>query len=89
VAGAIGLGLGVGLGVGLAVELAVGLGVGLMVGNDDAVAGGAPLATTFGLGVAALEQATTASITKKIEPIRASRPVRTLSPPGSSVSVAS
>ena len=69
VAGAIGRGLGVGLG------LAVGLGIGLGVG----LASPALLGPAVGLGVAELEQATTASSRKKIEPIRARRPVRTLS----------
>jgi hypothetical protein len=71
VAGAIGRGLAFGLGVGLA--------VGLMVGIGDGVAGPARLATTVGLGVAVLPQATTTSSRHKIEPIRARRPVRTLS----------
>jgi hypothetical protein len=71
VAGAIGRGLGRGVVVGLA--------VGLGVGSGDGVAGSALLATTVGLGVAVLEQATTASSSHKIEPIRARRPVRTLS----------
>jgi hypothetical protein len=74
---------------GLAVRLAVRLGVGICdgvvttvglgVGIGDGVASPALLVTTVGLGVAALEQATTASSREKIEPIRARRPVRTLS----------
>ena len=84
VAGAIGRGLAFGLGVGLA--------VGLMVGIGDGVAGPARLATTVGLGATgavgralavglgvAVPQATTTSSRHKIEPIRARRPVRTLS----------
>jgi hypothetical protein len=71
VAGAIGRGLGVAVGRGLA--------VGLGVGVADGVGGTALLVTTVGLGVAVFEQATTASSRKNIEPIRARRPVRTLS----------
>ena len=56
-----------------------GLVSGLGVGIGDGVAGPALLATTVGLGVAVLEQATTTSIRNKIEPIRARRPARTLS----------
>ena len=63
------------IGRGLAVGLAVGLGVGI----GEGVASPALLVTTVGLGVAVLEQATTASSREKIEPIRARRPVRTLS----------
>src|ERR1035437_6986176 len=59
--------------------LAVGLGVGIGVGIGDRVASRALLVTTVGLGVAVPEQATTASSRNKIEPIRARRPVRTLS----------
>jgi hypothetical protein len=87
VACAVGRGLGVEFGVGdsvgswLAVAVAVGewvrIGVGICVG----VAGPALLLTTVALGVAVLEHATTASIKKKIEPIRARRPVRTRSTP--------
>jgi hypothetical protein len=43
------------------------------------VASRALLGPAVGLGVDELEQATTASSSKKIEPIRARRPVRTLS----------
>jgi hypothetical protein len=57
--------------------LADGLAVGLAVGLGDGVAGGALLAPA--VGVAVLEQATTTSSRVKIEPIRARRPVRTLS----------
>jgi hypothetical protein len=73
------------IGRGLAVELRVGIGDGLGVGIGDGVASPALLVTTVGIGVgigdgvAVLEQATTASSGKKIEPIRARRPVRTLS----------
>ena len=76
-AGAIGRGLAVGLGVGIGdgVAVAVGLGVGI----GDGVAGPALLVATVGLGVAVLEQATTARSREMIEPIRARRPVRTLS----------
>jgi hypothetical protein len=56
-----------------------GLAVGLGVGIGDGVDSLALLVTTAGLGVAVLEQATTASSRAKIEPIRARRPVRTLS----------
>jgi hypothetical protein len=38
-----------------------------------------PLVRAVGLGVAVLEQAITASSKEQIEPIRAKRPVRTLS----------
>jgi len=77
VAGAIGRGLAVGLGVAIGDGVAspallvttVGLGVAVAIGRGLAV----------GLGVAVPEQATTASIRDKIEPIRARRPVRTLS----------
>jgi hypothetical protein len=74
--------------------LAVGLGVGLGVGVGDGVASPALLVRTVALGIGGgvaspallvrtvvlgvFEQATTASATKKIEPIRARRPVRTL-----------
>ena len=56
-----------------------GLAVGLGVGIGDGVTRPALLVTTVELGVAVLEQATTASSREKIEPIRARRPVRTLS----------
>jgi hypothetical protein len=70
-----------------------GLAVGPGVGTGDGVAGPALLVTTAGLGVAGaierglavgldvavFEQATAASSKDKIEPIRARRPVRTLS----------
>jgi hypothetical protein len=71
VAGVIGRGLAVGLGVGVG----DGDGVGDGVGDTSP----ALPETTAGLDVVALEQATTASIRKEIEPIRARRPVRTLS----------
>ena len=82
-AGAIGRGLAVGLGIGIGDGVAgpallvttVGLGVGI----GDGVAGPALLVATVGLGVAVLEQATTARSREMIEPIRARRPVRTLS----------
>jgi hypothetical protein len=61
--------------VGLGVAVAVGLGVGI----GDGVAGPALLVTTVGLGVAVPAQATTATSRKKIEPIWARRPGRTLS----------
>jgi hypothetical protein len=74
VAGAIGRGLALKLGVGL------GDGVGAArVGLGECVASPALLVMTVGLGVAVLEQATTASSRAKIEPIRARSPVRTLS----------
>jgi hypothetical protein len=83
VAGAIGRGLAVGLGVELGVAIADGVGDGVGEGDGvgDGVAGPALLVTTAGLDVVALEleQATTASIRNEIEPIRARRPVRTLS----------
>jgi hypothetical protein len=79
VAGAIGRGLGVAVGSGLGVAVGSGLAVGLGVGIADGVGGTALLVTTVGLGVAVFEQATTASSRKNIEPIRARRPVRTLS----------
>jgi hypothetical protein len=79
VAGAIGRGLGVAVGSGLGVAVGSGLAVGLGVGIADGVGGTALLVTTVGLGVAVFEQATTASSRMKIEPIRARRPVRTLS----------
>jgi len=83
VAGAIGRGLAVGLGVaigeGVAGPTLLTTTVGLGVGIGDGVGGATLLATTVGLGVAVLEQATTASSRDKIEPIRARRPVRTLS----------
>jgi hypothetical protein len=83
VAGAVGRGLAVGLGVGIGdgvtrpalLVTTVWLGVGI----GDGVTRPALLVTTVGLGVAVLEQATTASSREKIEPIRARRPVRTLS----------
>ena len=83
VAGAIGRGLtaGLGLGVGLAVGLGIGLGVGL--------ASPALLGPAVGLGVAELEQATTASSRNKIKPIGVRRPVRTLSTPIIDIEVAS
>jgi hypothetical protein len=66
-----------------------GLAVGLGFGIGDGVASPALPVTTVGIGdgvgddvgdgVAVLEQATTASSREKIEPIRARRPVRTLS----------
>lgn len=71
------------VGSGLAVDGVVGsrlpVGVGVEVGVG--VAGPALLLTTVALGVAVLEQATTVRSKKKIEPIRAGRPVRTLSSP--------
>jgi hypothetical protein len=83
VAGAIERGLAIGLGVGIGdgvtrpalLVTTVWLGVGI----GDGVTRPALLVTTVGLGVAVLEQATTASSREKIEPIRARRPVRTLS----------
>jgi hypothetical protein len=83
VAGAIGRGLAVGLGVGIGDGVAgpalLATTVGLGVGVGDGVAGPALLVTTVGLGVAVLEQAAMASSREKIDPIRARRPVRTLS----------
>lgn len=76
-AGVIGRGLAVGLGVGIGVAIADG--VGDDVGDADGVANPALPVTTVGLAVVGLEQATTAKIRKEIEPIRARRPVRTLS----------
>jgi hypothetical protein len=86
VAGAIGRGLAVGVGVGGTVgsRLAVRIGVGI----GDSVPDPALLLTTVGLGLAVLEQATLASIRKKIEPIRARCPVRTLSSPIICIAVA-
>ncbi len=78
-AGAIGRGLAVAVAVGLGVAVGIGDGVGLGVGIGDGVASPALLVTTVGIGVAVIEQATTASSREKIEPIRARRPVRTLS----------
>jgi hypothetical protein len=69
----------VAVGSGLGVAVGSGLAVGLGVGIADGVGGTALLVTTVGLGVAVFEQATTASSRMKIEPIRARRPVRTLS----------
>jgi len=81
VAGAIGRGLAVGLGVGLGEGVGAGVATTVWLGIEiwDGVAGPALVVTTVGLGVAVLEQATTVSSRKKIEPIRARRPVRTLS----------
>ena len=69
-----------------------GLGVGLEVGIGDGDASSVLLATTVGLGATgavgralavglgvAVEHATTTSSRAKVEPIRARRPVRTLS----------
>ena len=50
-----------------------------MAGPGFTVAGAIGRGLAVGLGVAVPEQATTASIRDKIEPIRARRPVRTLS----------
>jgi hypothetical protein len=68
----------VAVGSGLGVAVGCGLAVGLGVGIANGVGGTALLVTTVGLGVAVFEQATTTSSRKKIEPIRARRPVRTL-----------
>ena len=76
-AGAIGRGVPHGLVVGIGVAVAFGLG--LRAGIGDGVAGPTRLVETVGLGVAPPEQATTARIREKIEPIRAKRTVRTLS----------
>ena len=83
VAGAIGRGLAVRLGVGL------GVGLGLAVEMGDGVASRVLLGLAAGLVVAELEQATTASSKERIEPVRARRPVRTLSTPMIDVAVAS
>ena len=73
-AGAIGRGLGVGLGGGDGDASAVPLATTVGLGVADAIGG----RLADGLGVGALEQATTANDSKKMEPIRARRRVRTL-----------
>ncbi|MGZ6314258.1 MAG: hypothetical protein ACXWNI_01355 [Candidatus Limnocylindrales bacterium] len=73
------VGLGVGVGVAIGVAIADGVGVGVGVGVSVGVANATLLVTTVGLAVVALEQATTASVKKEIEPILARRPVPTLS----------
>jgi len=81
VAGAIGRGLAVGVGLGVGLRLAVEI--------SDGVACSVLLGLAVGLGVAELEQATTASSREKNEPVRARPPVRTLSTPIIDVAVAS